>query len=75
MRWQVRQESDDVEDRRGQSSDLGAGGGFRGPVGGKDSIAILVVVLLRNRPFAAAQRRRWGSVQPAAKHQYQPERQ
>ncbi|CDG47696.1 KPN_02809 family neutral zinc metallopeptidase [Serratia symbiotica] len=44
MRWQGRRESDNVEDRRGQSSDLGAGGGFRVPVGGKGGIAILVVV-------------------------------
>lgn len=46
MRWQGRRESDNVEDRRGQSSDLGAGGGVRVPVGGKSGIAILVVVLM-----------------------------
>lgn len=46
MRWQGRRESDNVEDRRGQSSDLGAGGGFRVPVGGKGGIAILAVVLV-----------------------------
>ncbi|WP_176462155.1 neutral zinc metallopeptidase, partial [Serratia marcescens] len=27
MRWQGRRESDNVEDRRGQSSGLGGGGG------------------------------------------------
>lgn len=46
MRWQGRQESDNVEDRREQSSDLDAGGGFCVPVGGKGGIAILVVVLV-----------------------------
>ncbi|WP_204277402.1 neutral zinc metallopeptidase, partial [Escherichia coli] len=36
MRWQGRRESDNVEDRRGQSSGLGGGGGgFRAPVRGK----------------------------------------
>lgn len=33
MRWQGRRESDNVEDRRGNSS--GGGGGFRPPIGGK----------------------------------------
>ncbi|MFW7202143.1 neutral zinc metallopeptidase [Serratia sp. BNK-17] len=47
MRWQGRRESDNVEDRRGQSSGLGGGGGgFRVPVGGKGGIVILVVVLV-----------------------------
>ncbi|MDU7767486.1 MAG: neutral zinc metallopeptidase, partial [Serratia marcescens] len=41
MRWQGRRESDNVEDRRGQSSGLG-GGGFRVPVRGKGGIVILV---------------------------------
>ena len=45
MRWQGRRESDNVEDRRGQSSGLG-GGGFRVPVRGKGGIVILVVVLV-----------------------------
>jgi uncharacterized protein len=46
MRWQGRRESDNVEDRRGQSSGLGGGGGgFRVPRG-KGGIAILVVVLV-----------------------------
>ncbi|AHG18965.1 hypothetical protein Z042_04610 [Chania multitudinisentens RB-25] len=44
MRWQGRRESDNIEDRRGQSS--GRGGGFRPPIGGKGGIAILVVVLV-----------------------------
>lgn len=47
MRWQGRRESDNVEDRRGQSSGLGCGGGgFRVPVRGKGGIVILVVVLV-----------------------------
>ncbi|PYB33126.1 neutral zinc metallopeptidase, partial [Serratia marcescens] len=47
MRWQGRRESDNVEDRRGQSSGLGGGGGgFRVPVRGKGGIVILVVVLV-----------------------------
>jgi hypothetical protein len=46
MRWQGRRESDNVEDRRGQSSGLGGGGGgFRVPRG-KGGIVILVVVLV-----------------------------
>ena len=45
MRWQGRRESDNVEDRRGQSSGMG-GGGFRPPIGGKGGIIILVVVLV-----------------------------
>lgn len=44
MRWQGRRESDNVEDRRGQSS--GIGGGLRVPVGGKGGLVILVVVLV-----------------------------
>ncbi|WP_145515882.1 neutral zinc metallopeptidase [Yersinia aleksiciae] len=42
MRWQGRRESDNVEDRRGDSS--GGGGGFR--PGGKGGIVILIVVLV-----------------------------
>ncbi|GAA3905057.1 MULTISPECIES: KPN_02809 family neutral zinc metallopeptidase [Gibbsiella] len=45
MRWQGRRESDNVEDRRGQSSGIG-GGGLRVPVGGKGGLVILVVVLV-----------------------------
>ncbi|MEX3175587.1 neutral zinc metallopeptidase, partial [Serratia quinivorans] len=46
MRWQGRRERDNVEDRRGQSSGLGGGGGgFRVPRG-KGGIAILGVVLV-----------------------------
>ncbi|CFQ31165.1 MULTISPECIES: neutral zinc metallopeptidase [Yersinia] len=44
MRWQGRRESDNVEDRRGDSS--GGGGGFRPPIGGKGGIVILIVVLV-----------------------------
>lgn len=46
MRWQGRRESDNVEDRRGQSSGLGGGGGPRIPIGGKGGLIILVVVLV-----------------------------
>lgn len=46
MRWQGRRESDNVEDRRGQSSGIGGGGGLRVPVGGKGGLVILVVVLV-----------------------------
>jgi predicted metalloprotease len=46
MRWQGRRESDNVEDRRGQSSGLGGGGGFRPPIGGKGGIVLVVVVLV-----------------------------
>jgi len=45
MRWQGRRESDNVEDRRGQSS----GGGLRGPgipLRGKSGLLIVVVVLV-----------------------------
>ncbi|AYN29375.1 MULTISPECIES: KPN_02809 family neutral zinc metallopeptidase [Buttiauxella] len=48
MRWQGRRESDNVEDRRGQSSGPnfgGGGGGFRLP-GGKGGIVILIVVVV-----------------------------
>lgn len=45
MRWQGRRESDNVEDRRGQSSGQG-GGGFRPPIRGKGGIVLLVVVLV-----------------------------
>lgn len=42
MRWQNRSESNNIEDRRGQSS-----GGFRGmPIRGKTSIVLLLVVLV-----------------------------
>ncbi|PHZ30673.1 KPN_02809 family neutral zinc metallopeptidase [Yersinia mollaretii] len=44
MRWQGRRESDNVEDRRGDSS--GGGGGFRPAIGGKGGIVILIVVLV-----------------------------
>ncbi|WP_174634581.1 neutral zinc metallopeptidase [Yersinia thracica] len=44
MRWQGRRESDNVEDRRGDSS--GGGGGFRPPIGGKGGLVILIVVLV-----------------------------
>lgn len=46
MRWQGRRESDNVEDRRGQSSGGGGGGGLRIPLRGKSGIVILVVVLV-----------------------------
>ncbi|MFC0225189.1 KPN_02809 family neutral zinc metallopeptidase [Serratia aquatilis] len=42
MRWQGRRESDNVEDRRGQSP----GGGLRVPIRGKGGLVILVVVLV-----------------------------
>lgn len=47
MRWQGRRESDNVEDRRGNSSgpNFGGGGGFRLP-GGKGGIIILIVVVV-----------------------------
>ena len=45
MRWQGRRESDNVEDRRGQSgSPMGGGGGFRLP-SGKGGIVLLIIVL------------------------------
>ncbi|CNH10130.1 ypfj protein%2C zinc metalloprotease superfamily [Yersinia thracica] len=44
MRWQGRRESDNVEDKRGDSS--GGGGGFRPPIGGKGGLVILIVVLV-----------------------------
>lgn len=43
MRWQGRRESDNVEDRRRQSS---GGGNFRLPVRGKGGLFLLVVVLV-----------------------------
>lgn len=46
MRWQGRRESDNVEDRRGQSgSPPGGGGGFRLP-SGKGGIVLLIIVLV-----------------------------
>lgn len=46
MRWQGRRESDNVEDRRGQSgSPMGGGGGFRLP-SGKVGIVLLIIVLV-----------------------------
>ncbi len=46
MRWQGRRESDNVEDRRGQSgSPFGGGGGFRLP-SGKGGIVLLIIVLV-----------------------------
>ena len=42
MRWQGRRESDNVEDRRGQSS--GPRGGL--PIGGKSGIVLLLVVMV-----------------------------
>ena len=46
MRWQGRRESDNVEDRRGQSgSPMGGGGGFRLPTG-KGGIVLLIIVLV-----------------------------
>ena len=47
MRWQGRRESDNVEDRRGQSSGPGlGGGGMRLPIRGKSGIVIIIVVLV-----------------------------
>lgn len=43
MRWQGGRESNNVEDRRGQSS--GLGGGFRLPIRGKGGIVLLIVVV------------------------------
>ncbi|MEN0616666.1 neutral zinc metallopeptidase [Klebsiella indica] len=46
MRWQGRRESDNVEDRRGQSgSSMGGGGGFRLP-SGKGGIVLLIIILV-----------------------------
>lgn len=46
MRWQGRRESDNLEDRRGQSgSPMGGGGGFRLP-SGKGGIVLLIIVLV-----------------------------
>ena len=46
MRWQGRRESDNVEDRRGQSgSPMGGGGGLRLP-SGKGGIVLLIIVLV-----------------------------
>ncbi len=44
MRWQGRRESDNVEDRRGQSS--GSGGGMRIPIRGKGGVVLLIVVVV-----------------------------
>lgn len=47
MRWQGRRESDNVEDRRGQSSGLGGGGGGMGiPIRGKGGVILLIVVVV-----------------------------
>lgn len=47
MRWQGRRESDNVEDRRGQSFNRGlGGGGMRIPLRGKSGLILLVVVLV-----------------------------
>lgn len=46
MRWQGGRESNNVEDRRGQSSGLGGGGGFRLPIRGKGGIVLLIVVVV-----------------------------
>lgn len=46
MRWQGRRESDNVEDRRGQSgSSMGGGGGFRLP-SGKGGMVLLIIILV-----------------------------
>lgn len=45
MRWQGRRESDNVEDRRGQSSGIGGGGRFPLPRG-KGGIILLIVVAI-----------------------------
>ncbi|BAE74998.1 conserved hypothetical protein [Sodalis glossinidius str. 'morsitans'] len=45
MRWQGGRESNNVEDRHGQSSGLG-GGGFRLPIRGKGGIVLLIVVVV-----------------------------
>lgn len=46
MRWQGRRESDNVEDRRGQSgSPMGGSGGFRLP-SGKGGIVLLIIILV-----------------------------
>lgn len=45
MRWQGRRESDNVEDRRGQSGSPFGGGGFRLP-SGKGGIVLLIIVLV-----------------------------
>lgn len=47
MRWQDRDESSNVEDRRGRASFGGLGGGFRGvPIKGKAGIVVLLVVVV-----------------------------
>ncbi|KAA9000141.1 neutral zinc metallopeptidase [Affinibrenneria salicis] len=43
MRWQGHRESDNVEDRRGQS---GGGGGMRIPLRGKSGLVLLIIVLV-----------------------------
>lgn len=46
MRWQGRRESDNVEDRRGQSgSPMSGGGGFRLP-SGKGGIVLLIIIVV-----------------------------
>ena len=46
MRWQGRRESDNVEDRRGESpAPTGGGSGFRIPAG-KGGIVLLIVVVV-----------------------------
>lgn len=45
MRWQGGRESNNVEDRRGQSSGLG-GGGLRLPIRGKRGIVLMIVVVV-----------------------------
>lgn len=48
MRWQGRRESDNVEDRRSQSSGSGGNGmgGMRIPLRGKSGIVIVIIVLI-----------------------------
>lgn len=46
MRWQGRRESDNVEDRRGQSSSAGSRSGLRLPISGKKGVIVLVVVVV-----------------------------
>lgn len=46
MRWKNRETSSNIEDRRGQSSRGGLGGGRRVQVGGKGSIALIVLVMV-----------------------------
>lgn len=47
MRWQGRDESSNIEDRRGSSSGGGFGGGFRGvPLRGKTGLILVVIVVV-----------------------------